>query len=145
MDESLLTGESEPQPRRSRRGPALGQPLRRRRAGCSWPATSGAASYASRLTAEARRATTDTTPLQRQIAFCVRLVMVVVVLMSGAILAQAALEGFTLVRVVQTAAVLSGLVPYGLFFLIALAYTAGAVDLLAAAARWCSRSTRSSR
>ena len=45
-------------------------------AGCSWPATSGAASYASRLTAEARQATTDTTPLQRQIAFCVRLVMV---------------------------------------------------------------------
>ncbi|RYZ25299.1 MAG: HAD family hydrolase, partial [Propionibacteriaceae bacterium] len=62
-----------------------------------------------------------------QIAFCVRMVMVVVVLMGGAILLQAALEGFTLVRVVQTAAVLSGLVPYGLFFLIVLAYTAGAV------------------
>jgi cation-transporting P-type ATPase E len=47
--------------------------------------------------------------------------------MGGAILLQAALEGFTLLRVVQTSAVLSGLVPYGLFFLIALAYTAGAV------------------
>ena len=53
--------------------------------------------------------------------------MLLVVLMSGAILLQAALEGFTLLRVVQTSAVLSGLVPYGLFFLIALAYTAGAV------------------
>ena len=53
--------------------------------------------------------------------------MVLVVLMGGAILLQAALEGFTLLRVVQTTAVLSGLVPYGLFFLIALAYTAGAV------------------
>ena len=53
--------------------------------------------------------------------------MVLVVLMGGAILLQAALEGFTLLRVVQTSAVLSGLVPYGLFFLIALAYTAGAV------------------
>jgi cation-transporting ATPase E len=52
-----------------------------------------------------------------------------VVLMSGAILAQAALEGFTLVRVVQITAVLSGLVPYGLFFLIALAYTAGAAGI----------------
>ena len=39
---------------------------------------------------------------------------------------QAALEGFSLVRVVQATAVLSGLVPYGLFFLVALAYTVGA-------------------
>ena len=41
-------------------------------------------------------------------------------------LAQALLEGFTLERIVQITAVLSGLVPYGLFFLIAVAYTAGA-------------------
>jgi cation-transporting P-type ATPase E len=50
-----------------------------------------------------------------------------VALMSGAILLQAALEGFTLLRVVQTSAVLSGLVPYGLFLLISVAYTVGAV------------------
>ena len=55
--------------------------------------------------------------------------MALTVLMSGAILAQAALEGFSLLRVVQTTAVLSGLVPYGLFFLIAVAYTAGAVRI----------------
>jgi cation-transporting P-type ATPase E len=127
VDESLLTGESEAQLR------ALGQDLFSGShsvggAGLQLARDVGAASYASRLTAEARSATTDTTPLQRQIAFCVRLVMVVVVLMSGAILLQAALEGNPLVRVVQTAAVLSGLVPYGLFFLIVLAYTAGAVS-----------------
>jgi cation-transporting P-type ATPase E len=87
----------------------------------------GAASYANRLTADARRDSTDVTPLQRRIAFVIRLTMVLVVLMGGAILLQAALEGFTLLRVVQTTAVLSGLVPYGLFFLIALAYTTGAV------------------
>src|SRR3712207_7825324 len=86
----------------------------------------GAASYAGRLTAEARRVTTDKTPLQRRIEFVVRLVMALTVLMSGAILAQAALEGFSVLRIVQITAVLSGLVPYGLFFLIALAYTAGA-------------------
>ncbi|MGI3781606.1 MAG: HAD-IC family P-type ATPase [Janthinobacterium lividum] len=126
VDESLLTGESEAQLR------APGDDLLSGshsvgRAGLQLARDVGAGSYASRLTAEARQAVTDTTPLQRQIAFCVRLVMVVVVLMSGAILAQAALEGVTLVRVVQIAAVLSGLVPYGLFFLIVLAYTAGAV------------------
>src|SRR4051794_28623340 len=126
VDESLLTGESEAQLR------TVGEDLlsgSHAVGGCGRQLARdvGAASYASRLTAEARQATTDTTPLQRQIGFCVRIVMVVVVLMSGAILLQAALEGFTLVRVVQTAAVLSGLVPYGLFFLIVLAYTAGAV------------------
>ncbi|HEX8509093.1 MAG TPA: HAD-IC family P-type ATPase, partial [Propionibacteriaceae bacterium] len=127
VDESLLTGESEAQLR------TVGEDLLSGShsvggGGLQLARDVGAASYANRLTAEARRAQTDTTPLQRQIAFCVRLVMVVVALMSSAILLQAALDGFTLVRVVQTTAVLSGLVPYGLFFLIVLAYTAGAVS-----------------
>ena len=127
-DESLLTGESDAvlkQPGDELRSGSLcvaggGQQLAR---------DVGAASYAGRLTAQARRASTDKTPLQRRIEFVVRLVMALTVLMSGAILAQAALEGFSLVRVVQTTAVLSGLVPYGLFFLIAVAYTAGAAAL----------------
>jgi cation-transporting P-type ATPase E len=127
-DESLLTGESEPvvkEPGDDLRSGTLcvaGEGFQEAR-------DVGAASYAGRLTAEARRVTTDKTPLQRRIDFVVRLVMALVVLMSGAILAQAALEGFSLLRVVQTTAVLSGLVPYGLFFLIALAYTRGAARI----------------
>jgi cation-transporting ATPase E len=127
-DESLLTGESDPvvkEPGDDLRSGSLcvsggGHQLAR---------DVGAASYAGRLTADARRSTTDTTPLQRRITFVVRLVMALTVLMSGAILAQAALEGFSLLRVVQITAVLSGLVPYGLFLLIAVAYTAGAARL----------------
>jgi cation-transporting P-type ATPase E len=127
-DESLLTGESDPvvkEPGDDLRSGSLcvagaGHQLAR---------DVGAASYAGRLTVEARRVSTDRTPLQRRIEFVVRLVMALVVLMSGAILAQAALEGFTLLRVVQTTAVLSGLVPYGLFFLIAVAYTVGAARI----------------
>jgi cation-transporting ATPase E len=124
-DESLLTGESDPVAK------VTGDELRSGSlcvagGGLQLARDVGTASYAGRLTTEARRATTDTTPLQRRIAFVVRLVIALTLLMSGAILAQALLEGFTLLRVVQITAVLSGLVPYGLFFLIAVAYTAGA-------------------
>ncbi|MGY2084920.1 HAD-IC family P-type ATPase [Blastococcus sp. SYSU DS0539] len=125
VDESLLTGEAEPLSKKP--GDDLlsgsfcvggeGHQLAR---------DVGAASYASRLTADARQVTTDKTPLQNRIEFVVRLVMLLVALMSATILFQAALEGLPLVRVVQTTAVLSGLVPYGLFFLVTVAYTVGA-------------------
>ena len=128
VDESLLTGESEPVIRRP------GDDLRSGSlciagGGHQFARDVGAASYAGRLTADARRVTTDKTPLQRRIEFVIRLIIVLTVLMSSAILAQAALEGFSVLRIVQITAVLSGLVPYGLFFLIAVAYTAGAVAI----------------
>ncbi|MDT7579023.1 MAG: cation-transporting P-type ATPase, partial [Pseudonocardiales bacterium] len=117
-DESLLTGESDPVVKDSDDELRSGS-LCVGGGGHQLARDVGAASYAGRLTTDARRVTTDSTPLQRRITFVVRLVITLVVLMSGAILAQAALEGFTLLRVVQITAVLSGLVPYGLFFLIA--------------------------
>ncbi len=127
-DESLLTGESEPVTK------LPGEDLRSGSlcvagGGLQLARDVGAASYAGRLTMDARRHTTEKTPLQRRIEFVVRLIMALTVLMSGAILAQALLEGFSLLRVVQITAVLSGQVPYGLFFLIAAAYTAGAVAI----------------
>jgi cation-transporting P-type ATPase E len=124
-DESLLTGESDPLLKKPG-DDLLSGSFCLGGEGHQLARDVGAASYANRLTADARRVSTDTTPLQRRIAFVVRLVICLVVLMSGAILLQAALEGFSLVRVVQTTAVLSGLVPYGLFFLVAVAYTVGA-------------------
>ncbi|OLM31425.1 Cation-transporting ATPase, E1-E2 family [Pseudonocardia sp. Ae717_Ps2] len=127
-DESLLTGESDPVVKDPgdllRSGSHCVTGTARQRA-----TAVGVDSYAGRLTLQARADTTEATPLQRRIDFVVRLTMVLVVLMSGAILAQAFLEGFSLLRVVQITAVLSGLVPYGLFFLIAVAYTRGAARL----------------
>ncbi|MDD7938417.1 HAD-IC family P-type ATPase [Actinomycetospora lutea] len=127
-DESLLTGESDPIAK------ALGDPLLSGSScaggeGLQRAAAVGAESHAGRLTLAARADTTVLTPLQRRIELVVRLLILLVVLMSGAILAQAALDGSTVLRFVQTSAVLSGLVPYGLFFLIAVAYTVGAARI----------------
>jgi cation-transporting P-type ATPase E len=89
----------------------------------------GAESFANQLTETVRAFQAVKTPLQQQIAFAVRLVTFIVALMSGVILLQTVLEDFPLIRIVQISAVLSGQVPYGLFFLVALAYAVGAAGI----------------
>ncbi len=89
----------------------------------------GAASFANQLTATARHFTQIQTPLQKNISFIVRLVMLMVAIMSIIILVAGLLEGFTALRLVQIAAVLSGQVPYGLFLMIVVAYALGAATI----------------
>lgn len=89
----------------------------------------GAASFANQLTATARQFTLTQTPLQKQISFIVRLVMLIVAMMSIIIIVAGLLEGFTALRLVQIAAVLSGQVPYGLFLMIVVAYALGAATI----------------
>jgi cation-transporting ATPase E len=128
VDESLLTGESDPVVKTA--GDRLlsgtycvsGSALQLAEA-------VGADSYASSLTAAARTWVPHRTPLQARIDLVVRAVMLLVALVSAAILLEAALEGLSLLRVVQTSAVLSGLVPYGLFFLVSVSYAVGAAAL----------------
>ncbi|WP_328310386.1 HAD-IC family P-type ATPase [Actinomycetospora sp. NBC_00405] len=127
-DESLLTGESDPIAK------AVGDPLLSGSScsggeGLQRAEDVGVDSHAGRLTIAAREDTTGLTPLQRRVDLVVRLLILLVLLMSGAILAQAALDGSTVLRFVQTSAVLSGLVPYGLFFLVAVAYAVGAARI----------------
>jgi cation-transporting P-type ATPase E len=69
------------------------------------------------------------TPLQHQIDQVIRAVVLVAIMMGTAILAQALMEGLPLVRVVQISAVLTGLVPYGLFLLVTLSYSVGAAAI----------------
>lgn len=125
MDEALLTGE--PDLIRKQAGDPLfsgsfcvtGQ-------GYFEAEKVGAESFANQLTATARQFQSTLTPLQQNVNFVVRLVMLVVAVMSIIILVEAVLEGLPTVRLVQVAAVLSGQVPYGLFFMIVVAYTLGA-------------------
>ncbi|RSM70117.1 haloacid dehalogenase [Actinoplanes sp. ATCC 53533] len=128
VDESLLTGEAEPVIKQSG-DRLLSGSLCLSGTGFHIAEAVGARSNVGTLTTTARARTVERTPLQRRIDFIVRLIMLTVALMSAAILAQAALKGLSLVRVVQTAAVLSGLVPYGLFFLITISYAVGAATI----------------
>ncbi|MEU4557166.1 HAD-IC family P-type ATPase [Actinoplanes sp. NPDC023936] len=89
----------------------------------------GAGSNVGALAATAKSWQPEPTPMQWRIDAIVRLIMLTVALMSAAVLANAALKGLALVEVVQTAAVLSGLVPYGLFFLITISYAVGAAAI----------------
>ena len=89
----------------------------------------GAESFANQLTITARNFQIVQTPLQRQVDFVVRMVMVVVVIMSIIILVTGLFEGLSTVRLVQIAAVLSGQVPYGLFLMIVVAYALGAATI----------------
>lgn len=128
IDESLLTGESDSMPKRA--GDALLSGSHCVSGDGYYRAERvGRDSHANRLTASARQFVLVKTPLQRQIDFCVRVIMLVVALMSGIILLAAILENVTTVRLVQLAAVLSGQVPYGLFFVVIVAYTMGAAAI----------------
>jgi cation-transporting ATPase E len=89
----------------------------------------GADSFANQLTQTAREFQIVRTPLQKKIDFAVRLVTLIVALMSLVILLTAVLESLPFIRIVQISAVLSGQVPYGLFFLITIAYTLGAAAI----------------
>ncbi|TWF80444.1 cation-transporting ATPase E [Pseudonocardia hierapolitana] len=127
-DESLLTGEPDPVPR------GVGETLLSGShcvAGNGWQRADllGARSHAGRLTMEARKLTTERTPLQRQIDSVVRLTITLTLALSGIVLGQAVLRAESFLAIVQITAVLVGLVPYGLFFLVAVAYVRGAARI----------------
>jgi cation-transporting P-type ATPase E len=128
MDESLLTGEADLVPKRGG-DEVLSGSFAVTGEACYEAERVGEDSHAARLTRTAREFSVSRTPLQTQIAFAVRLVTVVVALMSLAILLQAALESVPVTRVVQISAVLSGQIPYGLFFMTAVAYALGAAAI----------------
>ena len=128
VDESLLSGESEPVAKREGdevlsgsfcvAGTATYQAVR-----------VGEASYANRLTIGARAPRRARTPLQRQVDLVVRVILFVAVSFGIILVASAVIEGQPPVEVVRLAVVVIGLVPNGLFVAIAAAYAMGAVRM----------------
>jgi cation-transporting ATPase E len=133
IDESLVTGESEPVVRRA------GDPLLSGSACVSGKATmrvihAGSESYASRLTADARATRTERTPLQLDIERLIYTTAGLVAAVS-AIVAVAALGRHPdLAQVVQAAAVLVALVPQGLAIMSTVSYAMGALRISRAGA-----------
>lgn len=128
VDESLLTGESDLIPKRAGdevlsgsycvSGSALYEATR-----------VGAESFANKLTTSARQFRVVKTPLQREIDFVLRLLTLMAVFIGFLMAVSAFLYTLPLVRGVQMASVIAGLVPNGLFFMVIVAYAMGALRI----------------
>lgn len=128
VDESLLTGESNNVSKRE--GDMLlsgsfcvtGQGI--------YEATRvGEESYANRLTREARHFQLAQTPLQREINFILRLLLLLTTFLAGVEFIGAVVSAVPLMRIVQGAAVIAGLIPNGLIFMVVLSYAMGALKI----------------
>ncbi|MEM7798026.1 MAG: HAD-IC family P-type ATPase [Chloroflexota bacterium] len=124
VDESLLTGEAD-LVRKEDGGNLLSGSVCMTGSGYYRAEKVGGESFANQVTAAAKNFQLVKTPLQKNIDFVVRLLMLVVLIMSLLILAASIIEDLSTTRIVQIAAVMTGQVPYGLFFLIVVAYALG--------------------
>lgn len=128
VDEALLTGESDV---------VRKQPADRIYSGSFCVAGDlyyeadavGAASYANQLATSARAFTHTTTPLQQQLAFITRILMLLAVCMAVMFYVGGYFQQSGVLYYITGSAVLIGLVPYGLFLTVSLAYTMGAVSI----------------
>lgn len=129
VDESLLTGESDHIAKR-RGDHVLSGSFVVTGTAMFVARRVGEKSFASRIASEARVFRVAHTPLQRDVDFVIR-VLTLVALLFGLLLAiSAALSDVPLMRRVQAATVIAGLVPNGLFFMVIVAYAMGAVRIM---------------
>ncbi|MBN1680370.1 MAG: HAD-IC family P-type ATPase [Anaerolineae bacterium] len=128
VDESLLTGESDHIPKKQGDSLLSG----------SFVVTGSALfvarrvgdqSFANKLAAEARTFRVVQTPLQRDVDFVIRVLMLVAIIFALLLGVSAWLSDVPFMRGVQMATVVAGLVPNGLFFMVIVAYALGTVRI----------------
>lgn len=128
IDESLLTGESDLIPKKA--GDAVMSGSFCVSGTAVYEAQKvGAESFANQLTASARSYRVVKTPLQRDIDLVIRLLTLLAMFIGFLLLVSALLYAIPLVRSVQMASVIAGLVPNGLFFMVIVAYAMGALRI----------------
>ena len=128
VDESLLTGESDLILKQ------VGDPVYSGSfcvsgTACYEAEKVGADSLVSKMTAEARKFRKVLTPLQHRINMIIRLLLGVAILLGLITALRVTLGVISLTTGVQNTAVIVGLVPSGLYLMITLAYTFGAVRI----------------
>lgn len=89
----------------------------------------GASSVANQLTSGARAFRLVKTPLQHDVDFVIRVLIMLTTLLGLLLISAFLRQGIGVVSGVQASAVVVGLVPQGLFFMITVAYAVGAVRM----------------
>ncbi len=129
VDESLLSGESDLIPKHADDKVLSGSFCVSGSA--MYQATKvGLESYANQLTAGARSFRLVQTPLQKDVDFIIRLLTMLAIFIGLLLLISAVLLAIPLMRSVQMAAVIAGLVPNGLFLMLIVAYAMGALRIV---------------
>lgn len=128
VDESLLTGESDLIPKQAGDAVYSGSFCVSGTA-CYEAEKVGADSLASRMTAEARKFRKVVTPLQHRINLMIRLLLGVALILGLITALRMALGVSSITAGIQNIAVIVGLIPSGLYLMITLAYTFGAVRI----------------
>lgn len=128
VDESLLTGESDLIGKRAGDQVMSGS-IVVNGSGTYVAQKVGRDSFANRLTASARQFTVVRTPLQMDINFVVRVLLMIATIIGLLFLMAFLVRDLTIAESVQAAAVIAGLVPAGLILMTTTAYAMGAVRM----------------
>jgi cation-transporting ATPase E len=128
VDESLLTGESD-LVRKAEGDQLLSGSFAVTGTAMFRAEKVGLDSYANKLTQSARAFRTTITPLQRDVNFVVRILVLLAVIYGVLFAISFTLRQVSAVESVRTAAVIIGMVPNGLFFMVVAAYAMGALRM----------------
>jgi cation-transporting ATPase E len=129
VDESLLTGESD-LVSKSKGDSVLSGSFVATGTAMYVARRVGARCFANTVAAEARAFRVVKTPLQHDVDFVIRLLMMIAMFFGFLLVVSSALADLPLLRSVQAATVIAGLVPNGLFFMVIVAYALGAVRIV---------------